>query len=228
MFQPHPSSILTEHFRQRPYQGADPRSAHFLFVGLDANYAADVEASPIFPSLLKYHENGPEFWRSTGVHHPFLLPQYKGDGRRYHLTFAKIGFQPSHADLVSFTELLSRPTVGRSTLVASDLDPKHLVSLRQAIFAGKAQFIFLSAGVQRLLAASGLFAELAAVRRNYGALRVLYEDDDRAVFLHLHFSNYGKFEKQLQAEAKEIATLLAHGDAYPSFHRTCAKSRAGR
>lgn len=86
-----------------------PQSARFLFVGLDANYAADVEGSPIFPSLLKYHEDGPRFWRSTGVHHPFLLPQYKGDGRRYHLTFAKIGFRPSHADLVSFTELYGWP-----------------------------------------------------------------------------------------------------------------------
>jgi hypothetical protein len=70
----------------------------------------------------------------------------------------------------------------------------------------------LSAGVQRLLVASGLFPELAAVRRTYGALRVLYEDDDRAAFLHLHFSNYGKFEKQLQAEANEIAGLLAQCD----------------
>lgn len=209
MFQPHPSPLLTEHFRQKPYQGAHPLSARFLFVGLDANYAVEVEASPIFKDLLKYHEDGPRFWRSTGFHHPFLLPQYKGDGRRYHLTFAKIGFQPSHADLVSFTELLHLPTVGRSTLVASDLDPKHLTSIRKAIFEGKAKFIFLSAGVHRLLVASGLFPELTAVRRTYGTLRVLYEDDDRAAFLHLHFSNYGKFETQLQAEARAIATLLA-------------------
>ena len=213
MFQPHPNSVLTEHFRQKPYQGAHPQSARFLFVGLDANYAADVENSPIFPALLKYHEDGPRFWRSTGVHHPFLLPQYKGDGRRYHSTFAKIGFQPPHADWVSFTELLNLPTVGRSALVASDLDPEHLKSIRKAIFEGKAQFVFVSAGVQRLLVASGRFPELAAVRRTYGALRVLYEDDARATFLHLHFSNYGKFEKQLQAEAKEIATLLARSDA---------------
>jgi hypothetical protein len=212
VFSPHPSSILTEHFRQKPHQGADPLSARFLFVGLDANYAADVEASPIFQSLLQYHSDGPEFWRRTGIHHPFLLPQYKGDGRRYHRTFAKIGFQPSHARLVSFTELLNVPTVGRSTLVASDLDTQHLLSIRRAIFEGNAQFIFLSAGVQRLLLASGMFPEIAAVRRTHGALRVLYGDKDRAVFLHLHFSNYGKFELQLQAEAKSIASLLEDCD----------------
>jgi hypothetical protein len=55
-----------------------------------------------------------------------------------------------------------------------------------------------------------MFPELSSVRRTFGALRVLYEGDDRAVFLNLHFSNYGKFEQQLQAEARAIASLLAH------------------
>lgn len=213
MFHPHPSSALNEHFRRRPYQGADPKHARFLFIGLDANYAADVEQSLLFPRLLQYHEDGPKFWRTAGVHHPFLLPQYKGDGRRYHLTFAKIGFQPKHANLVSFTELLDRPTVGRSVLIAEDLDNVHLRQIRRWIFEGSAQFTFVSAGVQRLMTSSDLFPELSMVRRTFGALRVLYEGDDRAVFMHLHFSNYGKFEQQLQSEAKEIARLLLHSDA---------------
>ena len=213
MFQRHPSRILNEHFSRKPYQGARPENARFLFVGLDANYAPEVESSSIFPSLLQYHEDGPNFWRTTGVHHPFLLPQYKGDGRRYHLKFAKIGFKPSHADTVSFIEMLSHPTVGRSALVAQDLDSAHLKAIRSAVFDGQAQFIFVSAGVQRLMASSGMFPELLTVRRTFGALRVLYEGEDRAVFLHLHFSNYGKFEQQLQSEAKEIAGLLARSDA---------------
>ena len=213
MYHPHPSRILTEHFGRKPYQGASPESARFLFIGLDANYSPQVESSTIFPDLLRYHEDGPRFWRATGVHHPFLLPQYKGDGRRYHLTFSKIGFQPIHADQVSFIEVLSRPTVGRSTLVAQDLDASHLKSIRHAVFDGQARFIFLSAGVQRLMASSGMFPELLAVRRTFGALRVLFDGNERAVFLHLHFSNYGKFEQQLQSEAKEIAGLLLHSDA---------------
>jgi len=213
VFQPHPSRILTECFSRRPYQGAHPESARFLFIGLDANYAPQVESSTIFRDLLRYHEDGPDFWRTAGLHHPFLLPHYKGDGRRYHLTFAKIGFQPIHADTVSFIEMLSRPTVGRSALVAQDLDTSHLKSIRHSIFEGQAQFIFVSAGVQRLMASSGMFPELLAIRRNFGALRVLYEGDDRAVFLHLHFSNYGKFEQQLQSEAKEVAGLLPRSDA---------------
>ena len=144
------------------------------------------------------------------VHHPFLLPEYEGGGRRYHLRFAKIGFQPHHADLVSFVELLHLPTVGRSQLVAEDLDPAHLCFLHRAIFGASAQFIFVSAGVLRLMLATGAFRELSAVPRQSGALKMLYEDDRRAVFLHLHFSNYGKFEQHLQAESREIAGLLAH------------------
>jgi hypothetical protein len=213
VFQPHPSSVLNELFRRKPYQGVQPDSARFLFVGLDANYSANVESSPIFPSLLRYHEDGAEFWRTSGVHHPFLLPEYKGDGRRYHSTFAKIGFKPTHANLVSFIELLDCPTVGRSGLVAEDLNPEHLKLIRRAIFEGKSQFTFVSAGVQRLMVGSRMFLECSTVKRNFGALRVLYEANDRAIFLHLHFSNYGKFEQQIQSEAKEIAALLAHCDA---------------
>lgn len=213
MFQVHPSHRLQTLFRVKPWQGANPEHCRFLFVGLDANYAPAVESSPLFASLLHYHEDGPAFWRETGVHHPFLLPGYKGDGRRYHLTFAKIGFQPKHADAVSFIETLDVPTVGRNVLTAADLGVQHLAYLRHVMFHGHAQFIFVPAGVQRLLLASGRFPELAAVRRVFAGLRVLHEDDDRAVFLHLHFSNYGKFEAQLQAERQGIAELMVASEA---------------
>ena len=210
MFHPHPSHILNEHFTQKPYQGVNPSASRFLFIGLDANYAENIEQSPIFPSLLQYHQDGPGFWRRSGVHHPFLLPAYRGDGRRYHQTFAKIGFQPQHADLVSFTEVLHLPTVGRSSLTHRDLERSHLEDIRRAMFSGNAKFTFLSAGVRRLMVATGLFPELLEVRRTCGALRVLHEEDHRTIFLHLHFSNYGKFEQQLRAEVSEIAGLLAH------------------
>lgn len=213
MYQAHPSRVLSELFARKPYQGVTPDSARFLFVGLDANYAADIEHSPIFAELLAYHEDGPAFWRSHGVHHPFLLPQYAGDGRRYHRTFAKIGFLPEHANLVSFIELLHLPTVGRSSLVPKDLDSTHLRRLSNAVFSGQAKYVFLSAGVVRLMGATGLFPQLGEARDSSGALRILFKDHGRTVFLHLHFSNYGKFEAQLQAEAKEIAALLNRADA---------------
>ena len=212
MYQAHPSRVLTELFVRKPYQGAPPETARFLFVGLDANYAADSERSAIFPALLSYHENGPGFWRKHGVHHPFLLPEYSGDGRRYHRIFAKIGFRPDHADLVSFIELLHIPTVGRSTLVPADLDSAHLRRLKDAMFTGQARYVFLSAGVVRLMNATGQFPELKASGPN-GSLRTLFKDAARTIFLHLHFSNYGKFEAQLQVEARAIAALLQRGDA---------------
>ncbi|HLS99112.1 MAG: hypothetical protein WDA10_05710 [Porticoccaceae bacterium] len=208
MYRIHPSTILRELFARKPYQGADPCAARFLFIGLDANYAASIESGPIFEALVDYHRDGPAFWRRHGVHHPFLLPHYRGDGRRYHRNFARIGFEPRHAEQVSFLELLHVPTVGRNSLALEDLDGEHLATLRRAIFHGSAQFVFVSAGVLRLMVATGMFGELNGARRARGALSVLFEDDRRTVFLHLHFSNYGKFEQPLQAQAREIGGLV--------------------
>jgi hypothetical protein len=91
MYRPHPSAELNAKFAARPYQGVEPSAATFLFVGLDANYSLDLEQSPSFRRVLEYHEDGVAFWQRYGVHHPFLLPEYRGDGRRYHRTFARIG-----------------------------------------------------------------------------------------------------------------------------------------
>lgn len=214
MFVLHPSAALREHFSRKPYQGAEPGAAQFLFVGLDANYAADIEHRPIFAKLLSYHADGPTFWRSTGVHHPFLLPEYsgrRGDGRRYHGRFAKIGFRPEDAHRVSFIELLHLPTVGQSKLVPPDLDPQHLRRLREAMFAGARKYVFVSDSVRRLMQASGHFPELkpAATRSGDHPLPVLHADPGCTVYQHLHLSNYGKFELQLQQEAQAIRALLA-------------------
>lgn len=213
MYEAHPSRVLRELFASRPYQGVAPEISRFLFVGLDANYSADVELSPIFRALLDYHNDGPGFWRKYRVHHPFLLPGYAGDGRRYHRTFAQIGFTPAHAHLVSFVELLHVPTVGRNSLDPRDLSAPHLRRVNQAIFEGRSEYSFVSAGVARLMHATGQFPLLGKPGPPLGALRVLYRDPQRTVFLHLHFSNYGKFEAQLRAEADEIASLIHRGDA---------------
>ena len=83
MYLLHPSEPLRTAFTVRPYQGEAPENATFLFVGLDANYAADVADSPIFPELLAYLSDGVAFWQRTGVHHPFLLPGYgNADGAK--------------------------------------------------------------------------------------------------------------------------------------------------
>lgn len=208
MYQAHPSYALNSLFAQRPYQGAAPASATYLFVGLDANYAVDIESSPAFNNVLGYHQDGVAFWQRHGVHHPFLLPQNRGDGRRYHTTFAKVGFKPHHAALVSFVELLHVPTVGRNKLVPEDLDPSHLQMLNAVMLNGTAQYIFISAGVARLMRASGAFSWLPKQPIAPGSLPVLYKANQRTVYLHLHFSNYGKFQQQLTREAVAIAALI--------------------
>ena len=208
MYQSHPSEELNAQFRHRPYQGVEPSAATFLFVGLDANYSATIERSPSFQSVLEYHQDGVAFWRRYGVHHPFLLPEYRGDGRRYHRAFARIGFTPGHATLVSFAELLHVPTVGRNKLVPQDFDPTHLHRLDAAVRHGNAKHIFVSASVARLMQASKAFPWLANEPVASGPLRVLYREPSRSVYLHLHFSNYGKFQKQLDMEAHAIAALL--------------------
>lgn len=213
MYQPHPSRELNSHFADRPFQGAEPSAAMFLFVGLDANYDENIEHSSIFQSVLEYHQDGVAFWRRHGVHHPFLLPQYTGDGRRYHRNFARIGFEPQHASLVSFVELLHVPSVGRNKKLApQDLDPLHLRMLNSAILNGQAQHIFVSAGVVRLMRASGAFPWLTRNTSSSDVLPVLYRQGHRSVYLHLHFSNYGKFQLQLDEEATAIASLITKVD----------------
>ena len=208
MYETHPSLELNAQFRHRPFQGVAPPEAMFLFIGLDANYDPDLENSPSFHSVLEYHRDGVAFWRRRGVHHPFLLPEYRGDGRRYHRTFARIGFTPKDAHLVSFAELLHIPTVGRSSLTPQDLDPLHLRWLNEAILHGQAKYIFVSAGVARLMRASKAFPWLPKKPDTSRPLRILYGDPTRTVYSHLHFSNYGKFQKQLEEEANSIAALL--------------------
>lgn len=213
MYIPHPSAELNALFAAKPYQGVAPNQATFLFVGLDANYDEQIERSSTFPTIREYHSNGVSFWQRHGVHHPFLLSQYAGDGRRYHRNFARIGFNPDHAPLVSFSELLHLPTVGRSVLVPQDLVPGHLQHLDAAIQKGHAKHIFLSAGVARLMQASGSFPWLRAPKEGSGALRVFHSDGVRTVYLHLHLSNYGRFEKQMVMEANAIRAILSQETA---------------
>ena len=211
MYQPHPSQELNRLFRDRPYQGVDPTLATFLFIGLDANYAPDIEESSVYPSIVEYHKDGSAFWQRHGVHHPFLLRDYHGDGRRYHRAFSRIGFKPEHAALVSFTELLHVPTVGRSKLTPEDLDSSHLHQLNSTIIQGNARHIFISAGVARLMHATKLFPWLAKKASGTRPLGLLYSDPNRNVYSHLHFSNYGKFQQQLNSEALAIAKLVQAG-----------------
>jgi hypothetical protein len=209
VYQPHPSAELCDLFALKPYQGAEPRQADFLFVGLDANYDEAIGSAPIFSKVLEYHSDGITFWRKYGVHHPFLLPGYSGNGRHYHRTFARVGFTATHAHLVSFVELLNVPTVGRNVLVPSDLAKNHLEWLDDVIRRGNTRHIFISDKVARLMRTSRLFPWLPPVpHREHGHLATWFREGAKVVYSHLHFSVYGKFESRKATELAAIRTLL--------------------
>jgi hypothetical protein len=209
VYQPHPSQSLTAMFRDKPYQGARPESAEFVFVGLDANYDAQIESSPAYPRVWEYHDDGVAFWWRQKVHHPFLLTDYRGDGQHYHRNFARTGFEPEDACRVSFVELLHIPTVGRSKLVAKDLDLAHLKWLDGIIWRGAKRNVFLSDKVIRLmldsrrLLDSRLFFDLPEPIANH-VLPTLHKIKETTIYQHLHFSNWGR---RLMLEAAAIARL---------------------
>jgi len=210
MYFPHPSKLLNEVFAARTFQGATPEASTFLFVGLDANYSPTIEQSPIFPQLLEYLNDGVQFWRKYGVHHPFLLPSYKDDGRKYHKTFARIGFTPANAGEVSFIELLHVPTYGRSALVREDLSNDHLVRLNAAIERGAARHIFIPGGVAKLMRASGFFPWMPKLPTDNGEdLKVWHTQGGRTIYWHYHFSVYGLFEERKTKQLNAIRRLIS-------------------
>jgi hypothetical protein len=209
MYYQHPSDQLNHAFSLKPFQGANPEMAKFLFIGLDANYAKEIDRSPIYQPLLEYLEDGVTFWSKYGVHHPFLLPGYGGDGRFYHKTFASIGFTAKYASQVSFAELLHVPTYGRSNLVPEDLDRRHLSSLNSAIVLGQAEYIFIPDGVAKLMRASGQFPWVPKMPESNGnALKIWFKDENKTVYSHYHLSVYGKFQEQKVKQMREISDLV--------------------
>ena len=158
---------------------------------------------------MEYHEDGVAFWLRHGVHHPFLLPEYRGDGRRYHRTFSRIGFTPRHAELVSFVELLHVPSVGRSKLAPQDLDPAHLPS-NQRRDPSRPSEAHLRVGRRGGASCNQARHFLGCRRRppDLGPFAGGTATPSRAVYSHLHFSNYGKFQLQLEEESRAIAALV--------------------
>jgi len=209
MYQQHPSVALTRAFSAKPFQGASPEAADFLFVGLDANYAASIEESPFFQRVLEYLDDGVEFWCKYGVHHPFLLPEYSEDGQLYHRSFSRIGFGVEHAHQVSFIELLHAPTCGRNTLTTEDLDRRHLSRLNEAIIRGKAKHVFIPRSVAKLMRETGLFPWLPSVPTPLaGHLGLWFKADNKSVYCHYHLSVYGHLHDRKMKQLREIAALI--------------------
>lgn len=212
MYFPHSNNKLHELFSLKPYQGADPSTAQFLFFGLDANYAPDIGEKQCFPEIVSYLQDGVAYWKQKGFHHPFRHPAYRGDGALYHRRFAEIGFTPDHAERVSFVELIDVPTSGRSKLQSSDLSATQLDRLKAWVLDGRAAYIFIPLGVNRLLRRTPQFFWLPAEPISHeGSLPVLFRSDQKVIFETFHFSCFGKYclKKDRDNQIRDIGKLIS-------------------
>ena len=208
MYKSHPSLALHALFSAKPYQGALPEQAHFVFVGLDANYASDIERSASFALLKEYHADGVSFWQRHGVHHPFLHREYVGDRRGggvpSHRNFASSGFTPEYAACVSFIELLHVPTVGPNDLDFDDLNEGHLDRLVALMCDRRPRNVFLCADAVSLLRKHPKFRWLP--RRISGEiLPQLNRIGETVTYQNLHFSC--REHQRRRAEAARINAL---------------------
>lgn len=211
MYQQHPCEKLNALFEKKPYQGASPEVARFIFVGLDANFDPEIESSETFPEVCSYLEDGVGFWIKHGIHHPFLLPSYRGDGARYHKQFAKIGLNARHAQDVSFIELIATPTIGRSELNKNDLQQnhRHLERLERWLKEGHRKYAFISPNARRLIGSTPYFRWLASEPiANHESIPVYYQSPGLTVLSPYHFSCYGKY-CLVENKRKQLETIRA-------------------
>ncbi len=156
----HPSAELQELFAEHevPAQGQSIDRASVIFIGLDANYSAELLAYPeFFERILEYHRDGVGFWKNHGVHHPFLLPEYPlpkiGGGVPYHRRFRAMELSPDFAEAVSFAELLNVPTTGRTErkIFWELFDPAYASRLDAVLTDGRRRLVVLSGSVIRTM-----------------------------------------------------------------------------
>lgn len=209
MYFQHPSPVLNELFQKRPYQGACPEKAKYLFLGLDANYDPEIENNGAFRHTVEYLEDGVAFWEKYGVHHPFLLPTYRGDGQFYHKSFSRIGLSKRHARDVSFIELIDKPTYGKSSLDVDDLNRDHLVRIKRALEGGVVKYAFIPTSVGNLMNKSGVFPWLpSAPKATNSSLKKWCSVGSAQLMWHYHFSVYGKFEEAKVQQLADMGRLL--------------------
>ncbi len=211
MFFPHSNDKLQELFSRKPFQGADPATAQFLFFGLDANYDPAIGDKHYFSEVVSYLEDGVRYWKDRGFHHPFRHPEYRGDGALYHRRFAEIGFTKEHAKQVSFIELINVPTFGKSGLRVSDLKASHLDRLRAWVLRGRAAYIIIPPGVSGLLRRTPQFSWLPEKPVTHdGSLPVLFRSEHKVVFSPYHFSCVGRgcLKKDRDLQIQDIGKLI--------------------
>lgn len=211
-FQKHPSETLISLYRERNFQGANPRHAKILFIGKDPNWAINVEELSIFNLVNEYLTDGVEFWKKYDIHHPFLHPKYSGDGKKYHNAVSRINIKSDLANEISFIELIGFPTTGMSSLnhkrfneyLLSSDNRKHLLELNELLNdSGKIIFLFwgMINYIKLLNRKTGLFEKFANLDKKTMNKTSLNKFDN--LYFHKHFS-MGISQETLNKIAIEI------------------------
>ena len=189
----HPSAELRELFSSVPipYQGQDPVRARIIFVGLDANYSAEIFANEnMRERILEYHQDGVEFWKRHNTHHPFLLDEYplkkNRGGVPYHRKFQTMGLASKHAEYVSFVELLDVPTVGST-------EKKKFWELFNPDHAKRLDRIFTSGAERLVLLPGSVIRNMQQASRQHGVFSWLPESVE-----------WGKFHQIGQTEFHKV------------------------
>lgn len=197
-FQKHPSEILNNLYLQKNYQGANPFDAKILFIGRDPNWAIDIDKMQVFEKVEEYLNDGIKFWNKYDFHHPFLDPNYRGDGKRYHRMFSKLNFKSNYSDKIAFVELIGFPTTGMAKknnnefkkLLFSEENKSHLITLNELICDDK-KIVFVAWGLIKdfklLNSTTGLFKKISSVNTDIMNIRDLNKLDN--IYIHRHFSD---------------------------------------
>lgn len=198
IFEKHPSKLLNELYSKKNYQGANPFEAEILFVGRDPNWAFDLETKEMFNYVAEYLTDGVTFWKTYNIHHPFLLQNYKGDGKRYHKIFSKLQIESNWASKISFVELIGFPTTGMAKsnnkifleYLMSGENRNHLIELDKLLnFIDKTIFVAwgLLEDFKFLNRKSGLFRKLAEIDKTRMNISELNQNEN--IYIHRHFSD---------------------------------------
>ncbi|WP_278035477.1 hypothetical protein [Flavobacterium nitratireducens] len=198
IFQKHQSEELNKLYLKKNYQGANPNDAKILFVGRDPNWASDIETMRLFRYISEYLTDGVSFWNKYKIHHPFLLPNYKGDGKRYHKIFSKLNIESSFSNKISFVELIGFPTTGNAKsnnklfleYLTSDANRNHLIEL-DSFLNDIEKIIFIAWGLiddlKYLNSKTGLFKKIVQMNKSKMSISELNKYEN--IFIHRHFSD---------------------------------------
>lgn len=217
-FQRHPSKVLNELYQKKNYQGTNPIDAQILFVGRDPNWAFDVDSKEMFGYITEYLTDGISFWNKYKIHHPFLLPNYKGDGKRYHKIFSKLNIDSKASHKITFVELIGFPTTGMANsnkkvyleYLISKENRNHLIEM-DSFLNDKNKTIFIAWGLVNdfkfLNEKTGLFKRFASLNKNEMIISSLNNFEN--IFIHRHFSDAISNDtlEKIATKVKQILSL---------------------